>query len=1766
MGCEFQSMPRIKKTIRILLRIILGIVLLLILIAGLIQIPAIQQYLTGKLESYLQNKFKTEVRIETLRLQLPESLTLGGVYLEDSQKDTLLNVEELTVNFKLNQLLSKRIQFDKISLNQGMSKIHLGRDSANFDFILNAFGSEQESTELPEPEKKDSSESWEMTFDDAYLQILGLYFQYKDEENGLDLKTEIGELSGKVKTVDYLKNDYFVKDLKLKKSKIHLDIEPLEPDEVDKDPITLDYDIQVNQLLLEEIALDLKMTDREIMADIRKLESTDGLFSLKGEDMQIEFSHFLASNCDFRYDVPFASFAEGFDANHLDLQNLTIDIVDFKYDNLDISADVTQIILKDQEDFEIKEFQSVIEFSQNFIRLQNLNLATNRTKIKSPELQIEYPFLANENVPIEQLKVAIDLSLTSQNLKDFRYFYSDLDSLSFIKDAGDSNLKINAKLIGSLKGLVIQAFRFNGFESIVNANGRIKNLTKFDDLKMDLNFDQIEINHTFLVNHIPKNRLPEFVELPDMFSLTGTLKGTIHDFKSEIEAITMRLNTPFPTKVKAAAAFQNITNLDSAYLDIWLDTLYTSKSDIIAYLPPGALPEFVDLPDRFMLKGTLQGKANDFKSNLKLLTYRAEQSNEINAFGMVSGLFTSETPSFDISVDASAISQKDLETVLPVDLLPDYFQLPIINKLSGILKGDLTNFSTNFALESNTGDWVVNAVLDNEKYNIDLDVEDLQPASFFVEDYLDSLTGFAVLPLSAELRLEGQGFDFSDDSFMDLFFKIKNAANAEMKGLVIEGKLYDQILIAKAVAQEKEIELQADCSLDCTNAIPEWKTELNLNHLDLAELGFSDLPFLVKGDFEAKVKGYDLDTLSGTGLLSGFKIQYDGASQVIDSIQLIGNFDNGKNLVRITSDFFNAQLKGQFEYPSVTNALQQQFFNYWQADSPDSLIGKTNEHFDLEFELFRPEILTMGYIPTLEKLSPFVLAAGYDNRNTALQFQTDLPYFDWQNMAFEGFSAEASGDENRLDYSIEFEEADLLNIADLLNFQIYGRIEEQQLQNTLSLSDEQQKKRFEIKTLLHFAENREIQLRFLPEQLLNYENWSVNKNNEINYGDKKLSIKNWQFFKDKESVEIEELDGEKFKVSFKDFDLKLLSDLIKFNGDYMSGILRGDISVTNPIEKPLFHSNLKIESIAILKANLGDLDINLESKSGYLIYADLNLDGNENALSLKGYLNLEDELKGLDFQLNIPGLNLHSIQPLTFGYLEETAGILSGKLDIKGSLSEPSVLGQVQLEDTEFNVEMLNTRLRLGQQPLVFSGQTIEFKDLEIFDANGNKGVMSSYILTENYRDFFLQSNIEAKDFLVLNTTAKDNDLYYGKLMTDADVSLKGKISEPIIEVTAKPKKGANLTYVYNSVSNQLELHKGVVEFIDPNKKLNLIAEREQLIQVSEELNIKIIVKANVNEDLSFKVITDPQTGDFFEGKAKGDLVYVQHPDGRMELNGNLEVVEGDYLFTYQNVIRRPFKVKPGGTVSWTGDPFNPKLDIDVTYNVRTSVYPLIASEGDGGTQAAPKQTFQVNLNIGGTPSKTEIATSVEYPGMEGNTNDSSIQSAIDQINRDVSSQNTQAFALILFNGFLAQNLANTNFQVVDLSGNINNVISQQLTGLANRYIKFVELDFGLDTYENNENNSQTDFRVSVRKRFLNNRLTISLDGKTTTETGYEESTSQTYLDNVTIEYALTPDGRFSLKIYNSRDFDDFIGGTAVKVGGALVFSKEFNGIRFFKK
>jgi hypothetical protein len=110
--------------------------------------------------------------------------------------------------------------------------------------------------------------------------------------------------------------------------------------------------------------------------------------------------------------------------------------------------------------------------------------------------------------------------------------------------------------------------------------------------------------------------------------------------------------------------------------------------------------------------------------------------------------------------------------------------------------------------------------------------------------------------------------------------------------------------------------------------------------------------------------------------------------------------------------------------------------------------------------------------------------------------------------------------------------------------------------------------------------------------------------------------------------------------------------------------------------------------------------------------------------------------------------------------------------------------------------------------------------------------------------------------------------------------------------------------------------------------------------------------------------------------------------------------------------------------------------------------------------------------------------------------------------------------------------------------------------------VGFVDLDFGLESYEGADGSVNRNLRLSLRKALFNDRVIISVDGVTGNDSESATENGQTYLDNITAEFLIDEAGTLRLKFFNDRDRDVLVGGNVIRFGGRLVFAKDFE--RFF--
>src|SRR5204862_3412496 len=73
----------------------------------------------------------------------------------------------------------------------------------------------------------------------------------------------------------------------------------------------------------------------------------------------------------------------------------------------------------------------------------------------------------------------------------------------------------------------------------------------------------------------------------------------------------------------------------------------------------------------------------------------------------------------------------------------------------------------------------------------------------------------------------------------------------------------------------------------------------------------------------------------------------------------------------------------------------------------------------------------------------------------------------------------------------------------------------------------------------------------------------------------------------------------------------------------------------------------------------------------------------------------------------------------------------------------------------------------------------------------------------------------------------------------------------------------------------------------------------------------------------TIEVILDEVTGDVVKARGRGSLNIHSATGEPLTLNGNYDIQEGSYLFTFQSFFKRPFVLRKEGNnfIRWNGDP-----------------------------------------------------------------------------------------------------------------------------------------------------------------------------------------------------------------------------------------------------
>ena len=1303
------------------------------------------------------------------------------------------------------------------------------------------------------------------------------------------------------------------------------------------------------------------------------------------------------------------------------------------------------------------------------------------------------------------------------------------------------------------------------------------------------------------------------------FEVTSWRANVVYD-SVQIRLDSLDLITPH-TRIRrklaigyeSLAALSNIKKLPNLKIEGDLRSVRLGFRDIL-YLAPGlaGTPPFSTGPNQSVLvNGLVAGRVGDMTiRNFELVGLR-------NTVVKAPRIHITGLPEVDkrLYVDANlqqfSSSRADVISLAPKGSIPNSISIPPTFAVNGTFKGYPTTlqFNTNLRARTSYGDLAFSGNLGEARAN------GQQPlvGTFATEsfDFGKLLKNPTIGRVTATGRINATG-KLKDPS--TLVGQVKaNVQSARYNGYTYHGvaatvDLDRNRYVINASSKNDpnlDLDLTAVVNLRDTNNPTYEVTKLNLRGANLTALGFytgGDLR--VKGNLTANLRGADLNTLNGT--FSGTKIVIMRDDQTFPLDSLNGRIAQNANrtLAVITSDIANVRIDGNVHLGNLVPELQQHLDRYFDVPGVKYVPSSANRHFTYSLQLKDPKLATK-LVKGLKEISPFTLAGEYSRPQAKLTATTSIPIIRYQNYRIDSLNLNVGSDARKLDYALRMARAAQDTTIRLRRPVVVGNVADNKVFTRASiLGDSANHERLALagtlQTMAAPARRGQApgavvyQFEAAPEQILNYENWTAGVGNFVRYYPNgavvadKLGLTNG-----KSTLAVQSKNPAQptspLDVSFSNFDLAELARIVQQQDSLVAGTLNGTAELQGlGTSRLAFVADANVKGLVFQKANLGDLTLRATNPSADRYDVDARLTsggpaGAPNDVRLAGYyLTTPNSPSPLNFTLTAQRLNLKLVEPFSAGQVRKTTGALTGELAVTGTPSAPVVRGRlVTTDDASFVVPRLGAPYRLPRQALVFDAEGIKFDNFTLLDSASNKAVANGYLRTKNFTNYVFDLRAVTDKFVAVNSTRKDNQLFYGKLILDSDTRLTGPLSLIAVSTKVAIANGSRLTVESPTDAPATVARDGIVKFVDKRARLDTSLARKVHLDTVQTgaTGYSIAAQVTVTNRTPFTIVIDPVSGDNLQVRASGTLDAEIDPAGTITLSGLLTVARGKYHLSLYDLATRDFLIRRGSTINWSGDPYNADLNITAVYKVKAPPAELIASQGadDASTASIARNPlpFSVLLNVTDQLSKPTIGFDITLPEDQRGALDGQVEArlaALRQPNQS-SELSKQVFSLLILGRFVAQNpfqsSSGEGFVASQLRGSASAVLTDQLQSLTGKYLSGLGLDLGVTnqaTYgTNGSQGSRTDLNVAVRRQLLNNRLTVRVGtdialGGTGTQSTTGSSAPSNLVGDVSLEYSLLRDGRLRLRAYRQNGYED-IDGAIVRTGAALVFQRDYDNL-----
>jgi len=1212
-------------------------------------------------------------------------------------------------------------------------------------------------------------------------------------------------------------------------------------------------------------------------------------------------------------------------------------------------------------------------------------------------------------------------------------------------------------------------------------------------------------------------------------------------------------------------------------------------SDDIAYFAP----ELKDWKKTIRITGNIDGPVSNLVGKNIMIT--AGQNTLLKGDIHLKGLPDIDKTYIEFRSNNFRTTYHDVVTLIPS--LKKITQ-PRLDRIAyvdfkGNFNGYIRDFVTSGTIETSIGTVLadVNMKLSENKpseYSGTIVTDNFDLGQFFNDSSMGKI--------SFSGKVDGKG----------LTSKTLNATlDGTVKQLHFNDYTYEDIAVKGAIAQKKfngrlisadsNLRATLDGLIDFSGEKPKFDFSSSVDYASLKTLHFTNDSIEFNGKLRFNFTGDDIDNFLGSARVYETTVYKRGVRLPFDSLILESSIIDSNKTITLVSNEFDGAIVGEFSIKELPSAFQAFLSRYYPSYIKPANIKLSDQNFSFVITTRKVDDYLDLIDKSLKGFNYTSITGRINTKENLLDVNAEVPQFSYKNISFYNVNLKGRGNFDSLSMQANMGE---IYVSDSLHFpsthiqlKSFNDLSDVRILTSANQTLNAANVSARVQTL-----SDGIRITFNPSTFdINSKTWAIDKNGQLSFTNdmNKMSAEALRIYNGDQQILISTHSSDEGNWNDAAIDLKKINigDFAPFfvKDNRLEGLLTGSVQISNPFNKPVFQFSADAEQFRLDNDSIGKLRLtgNFDKKSG-LLNATVHSDNKDYHFDLKGVFNTLDSATNQPIDITIPNLvdtKIDLLQKYLGEVFSNIDGFASGSLHIVGPPDQLKYLGDLTLKNGSLRVNYTQCTYKIPSASVQLRDDYLDFGNFELLDTLGNKATMTKARLSHHsFKDLRYDFALNTNRLLVLNTKITDNNQFYGKVIARANLAITGPEDNMQMTIRGEPTDSSSI-YLPTTTSR---------ESSDADFIVWKVYGKEMQAQKTSRGNTNFTVTMDItaNNYATVYVIIDPLTRDIIKANGHGNLRIRVGTTENMDMRGRYEIDQGDYNFTFQSFIRKPFIFKEGtgNYIQWTGDPYNADINIQAVYEAENVQFgdlglnannPYIPNAEKFKTYHGP---VWVKATLTDKLMKPTILFEIELPPNSELKNNQDIALLFRQIESDPNELNKQVAYLIVFNSFGPLTNSNTAFSaneavggivVNSISGAISNALSHQFSTAFQKVFKdkSIHVNFnssfysgsglGDNTTDPTKTYDRTNLNLSVIKSFLNERLTFTVGSAV--DFGLTAQQIQTaavqFLPNINFEWKITPNGRVALTVFyrDSYNYLAVANHTSNSSGAGISYRRDFD-------